>query len=186
MMKEETWGISTDRARTFFREQEDVREENRNLFHFGILTSAALFRDMESDFGILPMPKFDEAQEEYVLDYAQGSVLWAVPVTASDYDLTAKFCEIFGHYSQEYIVPAYYETTLQDKFSRDADTREMLTIIRNSIRMTLDGYFSYCFTPTPITTFSRTINLDTPPASFIASNQSAWDATMKDVVEAYK
>ena len=32
MMKEETWGISTDRARTFFREQEDVREENRNLF----------------------------------------------------------------------------------------------------------------------------------------------------------
>ena len=34
MMKEETWGISTDRARTFFREQEDVREENRNLFHY--------------------------------------------------------------------------------------------------------------------------------------------------------
>ena len=32
MMKEETWGMSTDRARTFFREQEDVREENRNLF----------------------------------------------------------------------------------------------------------------------------------------------------------
>ena len=35
MMKEETWGIAIDRARAFFREQEDVREENRNLFHFG-------------------------------------------------------------------------------------------------------------------------------------------------------
>ena len=34
MMKEETWGIAVDRARAFFQEQEDVREENRNSFHF--------------------------------------------------------------------------------------------------------------------------------------------------------
>ena len=34
MMKEETWGIAIDRARAFFREQDDVREENRNLFHY--------------------------------------------------------------------------------------------------------------------------------------------------------
>jgi hypothetical protein len=35
MMKEETWGIAIDRARAFFREQEDVREENRNLYLYG-------------------------------------------------------------------------------------------------------------------------------------------------------
>lgn len=35
MVKEETWGIAVDRARAFFREQEDVREENRNLFRYG-------------------------------------------------------------------------------------------------------------------------------------------------------
>lgn len=35
MMKEETWGIAIDRARAFFREQEDVREENRNTFIYG-------------------------------------------------------------------------------------------------------------------------------------------------------
>ncbi len=35
MVKEETWGIAIDRARQFFREQEDVTEENRNLFTFG-------------------------------------------------------------------------------------------------------------------------------------------------------
>ena len=35
MMKEETWGIAIDRARAFVREQEDVREENRNLFLYG-------------------------------------------------------------------------------------------------------------------------------------------------------
>ena len=34
MMKEETWGIAIDRARAFFREQEDVREENRNEYAY--------------------------------------------------------------------------------------------------------------------------------------------------------
>ena len=35
MIKEETWSISIQRARAFFREQEDVTEENINSFTCG-------------------------------------------------------------------------------------------------------------------------------------------------------
>ena len=35
MLKEEIWSISIQRARNFFREQQDVTEENANLFVFG-------------------------------------------------------------------------------------------------------------------------------------------------------
>ena len=35
MIKEEIWSISIQRARAFFREQEDVVEENLNCFVFG-------------------------------------------------------------------------------------------------------------------------------------------------------
>ena len=35
MVKEEVWSISIQRARTFFREQEDVTEESINQFAFG-------------------------------------------------------------------------------------------------------------------------------------------------------
>jgi len=35
MIKEEIWSISIQRARSFFREQEDVREEGSNCFSFG-------------------------------------------------------------------------------------------------------------------------------------------------------
>ena len=38
MLKEETWGVAIDRARRFFREQPDVREENTNTFRFGDCT----------------------------------------------------------------------------------------------------------------------------------------------------
>lgn len=35
MIKEETWSISIQRARSFFREQADVTEENANVFLCG-------------------------------------------------------------------------------------------------------------------------------------------------------
>ena len=35
MMKEEIWSISIQRARAFLRDQEDVTEENENVFWFG-------------------------------------------------------------------------------------------------------------------------------------------------------
>lgn len=35
MVKEEIWSISIQRARAFFREQEDVTEESANMFSFG-------------------------------------------------------------------------------------------------------------------------------------------------------
>ena len=34
MLKEEIWSISIQRARAFFRDQEDVAEESPNVFHF--------------------------------------------------------------------------------------------------------------------------------------------------------
>ena len=35
MIKEETWSVSLQRARAFFREQTDVTEESANVFLFG-------------------------------------------------------------------------------------------------------------------------------------------------------
>ena len=35
MLKEETWAVSIQRARAFFREQEDVTEENATVYCYG-------------------------------------------------------------------------------------------------------------------------------------------------------
>ena len=35
MINEETWSVSIQRARAFFRDQEDVQEENANTYLFG-------------------------------------------------------------------------------------------------------------------------------------------------------
>lgn len=35
MVKEEIWSVAAGRARSFFRSQPEIREENQNLFLFG-------------------------------------------------------------------------------------------------------------------------------------------------------
>ena len=35
MIKDETWSVPIQRARAFFREQEDVAEESANVYRFG-------------------------------------------------------------------------------------------------------------------------------------------------------
>lgn len=159
---------------------------DRNLFQISILHTAGLFRDMESDFGILPFPKYDEPQNEYSADVSQSTVLWCVPVTVSDAELTAKVFEVYSHFSREYVIPAYYETSLQEKFSRDTDTKEMLQIIRGSIRLTPDSYLNHCFTTKPFSTLATLVEKNQSPASFFAANESAWQSELESIVEAYR
>ena len=51
---------------------------NRALFYYGELHSAEDMRASESDFGIMPMPKFDEKQEQYYTHNRSGYSLYAI------------------------------------------------------------------------------------------------------------
>ena len=65
-------------------------KEDRLLFYFTGLNRCTLLRSMETDFGILPVPKYDEAQTGYYnlisLWSANG---FSVPKTVSDLDRTS-------------------------------------------------------------------------------------------------
>ncbi len=159
--------------------------EDRNLFHIGTLSSTSAFREMKSDFGILPIPKFDDNQTVYTSPVSMSTVLWTVPVTASDLTLTAEFCELFAYHGMDSIVPAYYEVTLQEKFSRDEETKEMLEIIRDGIRLTPDGYLDRCFDPRPFSVLATLLENEIEPASYIAANESAWQTQLEAIAQAY-
>ncbi|MCL1792239.1 MAG: hypothetical protein FWG34_00055 [Oscillospiraceae bacterium] len=86
-------------------------------------------RDMDVDFGIIPYPKLDEQQEKYA-EYVDGHAqLMSVPITVQDTEKVGAIIEALSYYSREYVVPAYYDINLKTKFSRDAESSEMLDII---------------------------------------------------------
>lgn len=105
-------------------------QENRVLFFNNQLLVALDLREMDSDFGILPPPKYDEAQENYCCPV---SYYWAtfatVPKTNSRLELTGHMMEAMGYYSQQTVTPTYIEKTVQGKTLRDEESIEMLELI---------------------------------------------------------
>lgn len=92
------------------------------------------FRDMESDYGIVPNPKYDENQENYYHLYDPHAWGMAIPTTNTELDKTGMILEYMSWKSNELLIPAYYETTIMDKRFRDSDAPKMLDIVRGSTR----------------------------------------------------
>ncbi len=103
---------------------------NKALFFTTLLNSATAFRDMDTDFGIIPYPKYDEAQEDYKTFSKAGFAALIIPSCTADPQMSADVTTVLSAESYKKVVPAYYDITLKTKTSRDNDSEEMLDIIR--------------------------------------------------------
>lgn len=105
-------------------------DDGRIMFYMGSMALVPLFRGMEQDFGILPIPKFDEAQQKYrttMSVYNNGAVY--IPTTNGDLERTGILIEALSAESKYTLRPAYYEITLKTKLSRDDESSAMLDIL---------------------------------------------------------
>ena len=108
-------------------------EEDRALFIWVRMRVVEKFRGMESEFGILPLPKFDETQDKYYSAVnAWTGVLLGVPKTVQNTERTSIILEAMAAESRYTLQPAYYDVVLQRKFARDDESSEMLDIIFGS------------------------------------------------------
>ena len=103
----------------------------RCLFTIYPLNSVKTLRQSDVDFGILPYPKFDEAQEGYYS--VNWSGLMCVPATIADPEFVGKVIQAMSVFSHDTVQPAYFNVLLTEKLARDADSIEMLDIIFGGI-----------------------------------------------------
>ena len=94
-------------------------------------------RGMEQEFGVVPMPKYDEAQTEYrTLLHDQFTVFSILNTVKGDrLDEVGAVLEAMSSASYKTVRPAYYETTLRAKISRDPQSAKMFNIIVDNIYM---------------------------------------------------
>ena len=111
----------------------DMFVNNKGLFldtTFKLITN---LRDMDTDFGIIPYPKWDEAQKDYC-SRVEGGDFPMVPVTNKKLEMTGVLLEAMCAESAKHVIPAYYDKMLKGKVARDEESAEMLDIIfRNRI-----------------------------------------------------
>ena len=113
------------------REYEDyLWTGDHGLFWTSYMKMVPRYRDMESDFGILPYPKFSETQDDYystIFPYISQFI--CIPAIQNDTARTAVITEALGYYGEQIVKPAYYDVSLKGQAARDAESLEMLDII---------------------------------------------------------
>ncbi len=115
---------------------------SQGLFYIGtIATASNSFRDMDVDYGILPMFKSNSSVDSYYGSVAPYSARFlGAPLHQNDVEILGKVLETISYYSSSTIIPAYYDKTLNGSVVRDEESSPMLDIIRNNRVYDL-GYF---------------------------------------------
>ena len=105
-------------------------EESRALYYWIRLRDIEPLRSMEADFGILPIPKWDESQKDYrcTVNFHVSTCI-TLPISNGVPERTALFLEALGCKSKYTLQPAYYDIALNGKYVRDEESSEMLDII---------------------------------------------------------
>ena len=99
---------------------------DRVLFHVDPLSAGKRYRAFEVEFGILPFPKLDVYQEEYLSLSWNGFMM--IPNTA-DGEFVGAVSEALAAESHRLTVPAYQDVLLTSKIARDEESAYMLDII---------------------------------------------------------
>ena len=112
-----------------------VFAENRGLFYYTNALRITSLRSRDTNFGILPCPKYDSAQPDYhhlVDTWCATNV--AVPAIASDIERTGIILEALTAESHYTVIPAYYDINIKTKLSRDEESKVTLDLIFSTRR----------------------------------------------------
>ncbi len=112
----------------------DVFVQGRSLFYCEAASYLrALNANMEREYGVLPVPKYNKEQANYVTwRHGIGSTLSIPTSVARDSNVLEQFALVLETYtvlSQKLVRPAYYEIMLTTRNVQDVESAEMLDLI---------------------------------------------------------
>ena len=92
-------------------------------------------RISEHEIGVIPYPKLDEKQENYVTSAHDTSEIGLLPKTMPQDRLSfaSAVLEVLSRESGKNVLPLYYENALKIKYTRDAQSAQMIDIIHDGI-----------------------------------------------------
>ena len=162
-------------------------KDGRALIVTSDLGEIQSLRDLETNFGIIPYPKWDENQEQYLsfsagVDSATG---YCIPLTA-DGALGGTILEALACYGYHDIMPVYYEKVLKGKNTRDDESAVMLDLIFNNISFDFTQIYSFAFgdEKAPSMLMRTTINNNKDITSAFAADKQMYIKTIEKLVEA--
>lgn len=159
--------------------RDTMMKTDRMLFFVGAMRP--WLREMESDYSILPNPKYNEAQERYYhLTSCYNGPVACMPVSVADPETAALMLELMNYQAYNELMPVFYQNFLNTKMVRDEESVEMLKIIHDSIEVDRMTIFIYGMAGT-LSEYAKTGKTDY--ASRIAKQIKSVDKTIGKIQE---
>jgi len=116
------------------RGQELGFDNQKSLFFFRDLNAVPGMRAMETDFGILPYPKYNEKQEKYMSSVSPSfTTLAIIPSSNSELEDTGIIMEEMAYRGYKNLRPVFYDLLLQRKVVRDDESSVMLDYLFDNV-----------------------------------------------------
>lgn len=149
--------------------------ENRALFLIRPVQSLFMMREMDADFGILPIPKLNEEQENYgaaVNPYT--ATLTCLPVSVRDPERSARVLQYASYESYYTVNGPLYEYVLGAKLIRDEISSKMLDITFDNRNFDIGLIWNFAGIADTLIS-----NTDTDVASMIAAQTEKVNSDIK-------
>lgn len=128
-------------------------------------------RNADFEYGILPVPLYDDSQENYITVVGNPFTLWCVMERAKDPSMSTAVIECMGSEGYRKTSPALFENNMKYRYTPDeagkGDSARMFDIIRESIFFDLGRIFS------------DSLNLMSEDPSNAAAQMQSWASASK-------
>ena len=104
-------------------------------------TAEKNLRNVDFAYGILPAPKYDENQENYITCMANPFTLYAISRDCETPDTSAAVLEAMGSAGYRMTTPAIFETNMKVKYSENDINAQMYDIVRDGVDFELGRIF---------------------------------------------
>ncbi|MBQ7983777.1 MAG: hypothetical protein IJ302_09405 [Clostridia bacterium] len=109
--------------------------ENRVLFLPVLLSSLEGFRNIETNYAVIPMPKLDETVVQYSALVHDDTTILCVPANCEKTELTFAAMELLAYEGYTRVMPQYYEVSMKEKYLRGTDSTavQLIDLIHDSV-----------------------------------------------------
>lgn len=143
------------------------------------------------NYGVLPMPKFDEEQENYRTNFVGhvSALALCSDIVADRLPIVTSTCELMAAESYRKVLPSYYGKVLKGMYSKDMPDAEMYDLVIDTIVIN----FGDCFFPktgTALTSYASLFNNAKKPnadiAQIITGYTIAWESALQTMLEGFE
>ena len=159
---------------------------DRVLLVAGALANASSrYKEMDSDYGIIPYPKYDANQDEYFTRIQDSVSLWSIPITNPTPDMAGAVMEAMAAESYRKVTPTYFEIAMKVKYSRDEISSHMLDIIRDGAYLNFASIYNESI-GSPWFVMRNLLNAKNKDfASWLATNEPKIQQQLDTVIESF-